>query len=204
MTFMGLEPTAESLGPLLDTIEAQARGDLADLDHAALTWNPPGGGWSIAQVLEHLVIINTLYLAPMRSLVAGASRNGGAGREWKPSFMGRLLIKSVLPTARKRKTFRKLEPGPRPGTEVVARFLDTLHEIRELLGQARAIDMRKPRMTSPVSGLVRRLNLGDAFVITVAHAQRHMLQIERVIAAPGFPTPVTRDPDPADPPRGVS
>ncbi len=47
--------------------------------------------------------------------------------------------------------------------------------------------MRKLRMTSPVTPLVRRLNLGDAFVIIVVHAQRHMRQIERVIAAPGFP-----------------
>jgi hypothetical protein len=62
-----------------------------------------------------------------------------------------------------------------------------MRELTDLLWNAQGIDMRKPRMTSPVSPFVRRLNLGDAFVLSVVHCQRHMLQIERVMASPGFP-----------------
>jgi hypothetical protein len=35
-----------------------------------------------------------------------------------------------------------------------------------------------------------RLNLGDCFMVGVAHARRHLGQIERIRAQPGFP-PIT-------------
>jgi hypothetical protein len=186
--FIGVEPTTDCLIPLIEIIEAQAKGDLADLDATAMSWQPPDGGWSVAQVLEHLVISNTLYFGPMQSLIQEADATDGPVRPWKPSFMGGLLIRALVPTAQRRiRTSRKLEPGPDVGPDVVNRFLGTMRELTDLLWNAQGIDMRKLRMTSPVSPLVRRLNLGDAFVILVVHCQRHMLQIERVVASPDFP-----------------
>lgn len=188
MAFMGLEPTTDCLIPLLERIEAQAKGDLAGLDQSGMDWRPPAGGWSVAQVLEHMVITNELYMPRVAALITHAATSQGEARAWKPSLMGRILIKAVLPTTpRKVKTLAKLEPDPVPGPDVVTRFLGTVREITDLLWRSKGIDMRKPRMTSPVSPLFRRLNLGDAFVILVAHTQRHMQQIERTIALPGFP-----------------
>jgi hypothetical protein len=186
--FKGLAPTSDCLVPLIEAIEAQAKGDLSDMDATAMIWRPPGGGWSVAQVLEHLVISNELYFPPIRSLIAEADRTERPVRPWKPSFMGSLLIRSLVPTSQRRiPTSKKLQPGPDVGPDVPARFLGTIRELTDLLWNAQGIDMRKPRMTSPVSPLVRRLNLGDAFVISVVHCQRHMLQIERVRASTGFP-----------------
>jgi hypothetical protein len=188
MAFMGLEPTTDCLIPLIEAIEAQCKGDLTGLDRNAMQWQPPAGGWSVAQVLEHMVIANTLYLDEMRDMVRDAGKSTAPARSWKPSLMGNLLIRTLVPTAtRKLPTAGKLEPGPAPEPDVIPRFLGTMRDTADLLWRAKGIDMRKPRMTSPVSSLVRRLNLGDGFVIIVAHSQRHMGQIERVISAPGFP-----------------
>jgi hypothetical protein len=188
MPLLGLAPTTDCLVPLIEAIEAQVKRDLSDLDAAAMRWRPSGGGWSVAQVLEHLVISNEIYFPPIRSLIAEAARTELPVRPWKPSFMGNLLIRSLVPTSlRKVPTSKKLQPGPDVGPDVTARFLGTMRELTDLLWNAQGIDMRRPRLTSPVSPLVRRLNLGDAFVISVVHCQRHMLQTERVTASPGFP-----------------
>jgi hypothetical protein len=188
MPFMGLEPTTDCLIPLIETLEAQAKRAVSDLDARAMDWRPPDGGWSVAQILEHLVISTNLYIPPISGIIDDATPGNGPVRPWKPSLMGGLLIRSLVPTAERRlPTVKKLEPGPEPDTDVVGRFLGALRHVTDLLWNAQGIDMRKPRMTSPVSPLVRRLNLGDGFVIVVVHAQRHMRQIERVIGTPGFP-----------------
>ena len=47
------------------------------------------------------------------------------------------------------------------------------------LRAAAGLDWRAVRLSSPVSRFIR-LNLGDAFVILVVHAQRHLGQITRI------------------------
>ena len=51
---------------------------------------------------------------------------------------------------------------------------------------AKGIDLRRNKVTSPVSKLIR-INLGDALLILVVHSQRHLQQIARVRAHPDFP-----------------
>jgi len=190
MAYLGLEPTADCLIPLIDSIEAQARADLADLDDIAIRWRPPDAGWSIAQILEHLTITNALYIGAMRDLLTHAPPLRGKARPWKPSLVGRWFIRVNLPTSGYRlPTLRKLDPGPVPGPGTVRRFLGTMRDVSDLLWRAQETDMRRLRLTSPISPLIRRLNLGDAFIIVVVHSRRHMLQIERLIARPGFPGP---------------
>lgn len=188
MAYRGQEPTTECLVPQLEAVEAATRAIAADTSAAALVWRPPGGGWGVGQVFEHLVVSNRLYLKPMRRLVGDAAGSAGGPLSWRPSFMGRLLIRSLLPSnTRKVPTVRKLEPGPDPRPQVIDEFLATLSETTALLHRAQGLDMRRLRMTSPISSLVRRLNLGDAFIIVVVHAQRHLGQVGRVMRQPGFP-----------------
>jgi hypothetical protein len=58
-----------------------------------------------------------------------------------------------------------------------------------LIERARPLEWRRLRIASPLSRLIR-LNLGDCFMVGVAHARRHLGQIERIRAQPGFP-PIT-------------
>lgn len=194
MAFKGLEPTSDCLVPLLDAIEAQTKGALTGMSDAAMTWRPPSGGWGVGQVLEHMIASNKLYNETIGPIIEQAEPAADQHRPWKPSLMGGLLIRAVLPTnARKLPTAGKLEPGPEPGPDVVARFLGTVRETRDLVRAAQGLDMRRHRFTSPVNPIVRRLNLGDGLVVLVAHTQRHLQQIQRVMGHPDFP----REPRPA-------
>lgn len=167
----------------------RAEGVAAELDEAAMAWSPPGGGWSVGQVLEHLVTTDREYLGKMRPAIAGARRRGGGGtsRPWKPTWVGGMIARATDPAATKRvPTPRRFRPAGPPRPDVAARFRASREELAALLDEVGGLDLRRVRVVSPVSALVR-MNLGDAFLILTLHGERHLQQIARVTGAPGFP-----------------
>jgi uncharacterized damage-inducible protein DinB len=143
---------------------------------------PPTGGWSIAEVLEHLVVSADSYLDTLRSVLARTDlRAADASTTWKPSVMGGLLTAS-LRSERKLPAPRLYKPGPEPREGVLAEFLERQEVVGRLLGEAGGVDWRRATFTSPVSRLMR-MNLGDALSVLVVHAERHAAQIDRVRAA---------------------
>ena len=145
----------------------------------ALTRRPADGGWSIAEVLEHLIVSADSYLKPLRAIVqrkehAPAQSDG----TWKPSLMGGLLAQS-LRNPRKLPAPKGYKPGPSPRSRVLEEFLARQEDVGRLIAEAGTMDWRRVRMSSPVVPLLR-MNLGDALTILVVHAERHAGQIERV------------------------
>jgi hypothetical protein len=191
MPYAGLEPTPESLVPELEKLEQRTKELTAGFGPEAMNWRPPDGGWSIAQLFEHLTVSTEIYFPLIRSRLAGSTANPARLQAWKPSLWGRVLIRSLQPTTlRKLPAPRIIRPGAQARANVVSEFLRALRETAELVRQARGHDLRRLRFPSPVSALLRGFNVGDAFLIIVVHAQRHLKQIERVQAHPAFPAGV--------------
>ena len=156
----------------------------AELSYLQLGWRPPDGGWSIAQVFEHLIISDVSYLERMRELVEHGKRGN---TPWKPTFGGGLLIKTVSPTSkRKSRAPRIYRPPAEPRAHVVEAYLALRTTFLDIIARADGVDLRRNRMVSPVTPLIRP-NLGDAIMVLTVHTQRHLLQIERIRANPGFP-----------------
>lgn len=153
----------------------------------AMRRRPAPGKWSPAEILEHLVKSDEGYLARMRPLIrrarAEGRERGWRDRRWRPTLMGRLLV-WALGSKRRTPTLAALEPreGGARAEASLARFLELRREIGALIGESAALPWRRLRFTSPYSALVRP-NLGDAFRVTVVHAERHLDQIDR--QAPG-------------------
>jgi DinB superfamily len=155
------------------------RNSVSGVTPDALTRRPPNGGWSIAEVLEHLILSADSYLAPLGRLIqdnAGAPADASA--MWKPSFMGGLLTQS-LRNPRKLPTSKSYKPGPSPRSQVLEEFIQRQETVGRLIAQAGGMDWQHVSMRSPVMPLLR-MNLGDALTILVVHAERHAGQIERV------------------------
>jgi hypothetical protein len=103
--------------------------------------------------------------------------------------MGGVIMRAVMPTSARKYTTQKVFSPGSTARPRVARALITLHQqLDRQIRSADGLDLRAVKLASPVSLLIR-LNLGDAFGILVFHAQRHLLQVGRVINAPGFPKP---------------
>ena len=79
---------AQLLGEL-DRIEPRTRVAVTGLPEAKFREVPPDGGWSVAQVFEHLCVANESYLdGPLGPAVAKARAQGPCDRQWRPSFVG--------------------------------------------------------------------------------------------------------------------
>lgn len=170
----------------LDCVTLDAKSVAGDLTSTQLLWNPPGGGWSVGQILEHLVVAHDSYLAVMRPLIyardAAHSENGNAA--WEPSLAGWMLVAGM------RSPRRMPTPGiwkvttPREG--VLDAFKNRQNTVTTFLRAASALDWTRVRFSSPAGRWIR-LNLGDAFMILTVHAQRHVKQMEQVRDKSGFP-----------------
>ena len=165
---------------------AELRAKVARLSYLQLGWRPPEGGWSIAQVLEHLIITDQSYVDALSEILPRA-KPSATSYEWRPSLIGGFLTRSQMPDS---KTKMTTPPRWRPGPEARANVLESYIQVREqligLVQSADGKDLRRTKLGSPAAKWTR-MNVGDAFMTLVVHTQRHIRQIERIAADPRFP-----------------
>lgn len=155
-----------------------------ELEYLQLGWRPPDGGWSIAQVFEHLIIAETSYFAGVRRIL-GQGKQGS--EEYSASLIGGFIIRSLQPTStRKVPAPRIYKPAPEARANVVDEYIKVREELLAYIERARGFDLRRNKLSSPVMKIIR-VNLGDVFVIAIVHTQRHWQQIERIRSNPAFP-----------------
>ena len=178
-------PMLARLLPELDRIEPRTRVAVSGLPESKFRELPPEGGWSIAQVFEHLCLANLSYLdGPLPAAIAKSRERGPSEKPWRPSLIGGWLASSLAEGARSAPTptIWRVHGEPRPN--VVDAFLRTVERIRAGILEADGHDLGVG-LASPVSPLIR-MNLGDAFRVLVVHGHRHLGQVERTRRAVGM------------------
>lgn len=175
------DPYLAALAPRFEALEPRARAAIAGLSGESVAAPPPHGGWSIAQVFEHLVIANGSYDPATEAAIERARKR--APRPHATTFCGRLLIGAM--------NERNLRPKPAPRSyrpltvraHVFEAFLATNAKLGEHLRQADGTDLRT-MLASPILAILR-MNLGEALALGVTHTERHLGQIERTRRAMG-------------------
>lgn len=146
----------------------------AKLDDEA--WNrAPSGGWSPAQIFEHLILTNTLYIEKVDKALEAAPKGGQ--NSVRHTWFGKFIIKSAGPggNAPAPKT---LHPRPGPySREVLDRWSAQQQQIIELHARAKDADLSRVKLRNPLIKLFG-MNLSDCFAIFATHTERHILQIE--------------------------
>ncbi|HET7228530.1 MAG TPA: DinB family protein [Longimicrobium sp.] len=167
--------------------------ELADgITEAQFNWVPGPGRWSVGQVVNHLNISGSSYVERLEPLLADARAHGLRDRgDFKPSLVGGFLVRSMEPPPRKRfkapRIWRPAEPGPALDRERELARLHTLHDrVEALIRVADGLDLRRIRIASPVSGLIR-MNAGDALNLLLTHERRHLHQLRKVTEEAGYP-----------------
>lgn len=143
---------------------------------------PATGGWSVAEILDHVNATNRLYLERIGSAVAEAQASGLTGDgEFRISPLERLFVWMVGPPARmKVKAPAAFQPCAATDADGIVAEWERLHDSLSELGEkARGLHLTRIRVASPASDKIR-MSLLAAFHLIVAHDRRHLWQIRRM------------------------
>jgi hypothetical protein len=180
-----------ALRAALQPLETEVRELGAGLGDEQLHWAAEPGRWSIAQCMEHLVVIAQRYHPRLAAAMDQRSTTSGA-TEYRPTWVGRRLVDAMRDTTGRRhfRAPRLFQPDARPAPGAPERLLATQRELGELLTRAAGVDLVRVKVRSPVMPLLR-LNLGETLELQVVHIARHLAQARRVREHADFPARAT-------------
>jgi hypothetical protein len=171
----------------LDGADESAKELVVGLNPEQLNWQPIPGAWSVGQCLEHLCIVNEVYLPAISASLAG--RSVSAVQEITPGWFARWFIRSYIepsPQSKRAAAPKKIVPNSRVEPSVLDRFLRSNQAARELVRHAGKYDVNHIRFKNPfIPGL--RFTAGAGLQIVCRHERRHLLQAERAKRSLDFP-----------------
>jgi hypothetical protein len=181
-----LPAALQTLIDQIDACEADAERLVTDLDDDGVNWVPPAqpgaSRWSVAQCLNHLILMNEFYLRGWSEAVSDAEAGGrGPFTGLRPTPFGRWFVRSLEPPARfKTKAIAEATPAPRFARAGLVEQYRGSHEVyRQLVRASAAIDVNRVVRHNPILKMVR-MRLATVLMIIPAHDRRHLWQAANV------------------------
>lgn len=156
----------------------------SDLSEVELNWKPQPEAWSIAQNLEHLIVVNETYFPVLASLKEGTYKAPFMAKlSFMVPFLGKTVLKAVQPDRKKKmKTFLIWEPSSsevKPG--IIMRFKSHQTELQQKIDDSKELIKKNVVISSPANrNIVYKLE--TAFEIIVTHEQRHLEQAREILS----------------------
>nr|WKN35247.1 DinB family protein [Tunicatimonas sp. TK19036] len=148
-----------------------------------LNWKPDPSIWSIAQNIDHLMVINKTYFPILTALQEGTYRPPFMARiGFMVNFLGNTLLKAVQPDRKKKtKTFPLWEPTQSEvSADILKRFEEHQVELARMIEHTTEAVEKGTVIASPANrNIVYKLE--TAFDIIVAHEHRHFEQAKEVL-----------------------
>lgn len=148
-----------------------------------LNWKPNSDTWSIAQNIDHLIVINETYFPVIEAVKKGTYKLPFLSKiGFVVSFFGDTVLRAVQPDAKKKlKTSSIWEPSK---SEINKRILDTFKnhqsELKKMIQNSNDLVMKGVVISSPANkNIVYKLE--KAFEIIVAHEVRHFEHAKEVL-----------------------
>lgn len=171
----------------LDVIDQRTEELTAGITVEQLNWQPAPAAWSMGQCFEHLCLGNEVYLPAIAAALEG--KRPSPVQQITPGWFARWFMRSFIepsPATKRASAPKKIVPGSHVPFSVIERFLRTNQDARDLIRRATAYDVNRIRFVNPFVPLLR-FTVGTGLKLTCGHERRHVLQAERVKAAPAFP-----------------
>lgn len=155
-----------------------------ELSIGQLNWKPNSQTWSIAQNIDHLIVINNTYFPVIDSLRKGTYKSPFLAKAgFVVSFFERMVLKAVQPDRKKKiKTFPIWEPEKsKIPIDILDSFKEHQFELKKMIENSRDLVEKGTIISSPANkNIVYKLE--TAFEIIVTHEQRHFEQSMEVYA----------------------
>ncbi|HRH71247.1 MAG TPA: DinB family protein [Flavobacteriales bacterium] len=161
--------------------------ELRQVPLGVLQRRPDPKRWSVLEVIEHMNLSSGHYHDRLQRIYADGNGRLRFRSSFQPGTWGQRMLNTMQPKADgtipwKMPTIGKFEP--RRGRLVTLAPLDDLIAMLNgyigLLERARTSGLEGEKVVSTL-GPILRFKVGDAFRFTIAHQERHMLQIERTL-----------------------
>lgn len=158
----------------------------APLTVEQLNFKPNPKSWSIAEVADHIITANATYFSGIAGLISSNPGSKATG-SYKHNCMARMMVYFLKPDGMKLPAPPLFEPeSSHYDQHLLQRLEQNFREIETFIDDAKEMNLVKLKMPSPALSLLH-FNLGGVFDILVTHAERHYLQMKRVLASEGFP-----------------
>lgn len=167
----------------IDKITEHFVADVGSLSTEQLNWKPNPETWSIAQNIDHLIVVNETYYPVLASLKEGTYKTPFIARlGFMVSFLGKTVLNAVKPDRKKKmKTFQVWEPTvSRIKDDILHKFEKHQGELKRQIETSKDLVENGTVISSPANkNIVYKLE--TAFDIIVSHEQRHLEQAKEVL-----------------------
>jgi hypothetical protein len=167
----------------IDALTVIFTNEFGGLSPAELNWKMHPNSWSIAQNIEHLIIINESYNPVIESAHNGTQKLPFIARiGFIVNFLGRAIFKSSGPDRRKKiKTFAIWSPSESIlPPDMLQKFRNHHEKLKTLIQNSAPLIKKGTVISSPANRLIV-YKLEAAFNIIVAHEKRHLEQCREVL-----------------------
>ena len=167
----------------IEAITAKFQEAFGGLTPEELNWKPNPSTWSIAQNVDHLIVINRTYFPGLASLKSGKVQLPVTARfGFLVAFFGKTVLKAVNPDRKKKmKTFSIWEPAQSEvGADILERFTAHQAELQQEMAAAANLIARGAVISSPANKYIV-YKLETAFEIIVQHEERHLAQAKEIL-----------------------
>jgi len=173
----------------LKSITSEIQKEFGNLNTIQLNWKPMNDSWSIAQVLDHIIVSNRCYFESLKK---------AALDKYKPSlwervnpftkYTGQNLITNLGEKMQKKYVSPMLY-RPRKGMidqDIIDNFRKMQDELCSLVSPLQNHEYRKRVITSPVANLIT-IKVNDAIELILGHEKRHLKQALAILNNSDFP-----------------
>lgn len=166
----------------IDLITNSFIREFGGLTGEQLNWKPDEKTWSIAQNIDHLIVINNTYFPVIQAIREGNYRLPFIGKlGFMADFFGKTVLNSVAPDRRRKmKTFPIWEPTKsKVSDDILKKFEQHQLELKQLITDSRDLLEKGTVISSPANKYIV-YKLETAFDIIATHEHRHFEQAKEV------------------------
>jgi hypothetical protein len=172
----------------IDAITGDFRSTFEHLSSEQLNWKPSPKKWSIAQNIDHIIVINASYFPIFDDLRKEKLHLPKLAKlDFIVNYFGKFILKSSQPDRRKRmKTFAIWEPtAGHLSADILMQFEEHQNKLKTYIAGSDDLIEFESVISSPANkNIVYKLE--TAFDIIVAHERRHFEQAKEVLEVAKF------------------
>lgn len=166
----------------IDRLTAEFKSEFSSLSIEQLFIKPNDETWSIAENIEHIIVINSSYFKTFEDIKSGHYKTSWLSKiKFIPNLFGKLILKAVLPDRKKKmKTISIWVPKLfHFEDDILKRFELHQTELKTWISKLESEVDQNIVIHSPANKNII-YTIGDAMQILLTHEERHLNQAKEL------------------------